>query len=241
MQKMDVVANNIANVNTTGYKKDMVITRSFSEELMKRLDDPGYQFPHEKKVGNVSQGVFVDDVYVDFSSGSLRNTGGPLNLAIVGSGFFAVQTTDGNGNPVEMYTRDGAFTQSVDGTLMTKEGNKVVGLNGDIVLEDGQISINQLGDVYVNDIFIDTIKMVDFEDTHTLRKTKDNLYTTTAESAVTAFAGTIEQGVLENSNVNSVKEMVDIITVSRTYDANQRMITMHDTTLNRAVNDLGRK
>lgn len=241
MQKMDVVANNIANVNTTGYKKDMVVTRSFSEELMRRLDDPGYHFPHDKAVGNVSQGVFVDDVYVDFSNGSLQNTGGSLNLAISGSGFFAVQTMDGNGNPVEMYTRDGAFTRSADGTLMTKEGNKVAGLNGDIVLEDGHITIDQQGGVYVNDNYVDTIKMVDFEDKHTLRKTKDNLYMITPESSESVFSGTVEQGVLENSNVNSVKEMVDIITVSRAYEANQRMITIHDTTLNRAVNDIGRK
>lgn len=241
MQKMDVVANNIANVNTTGYKKDMVVSRAFTEELMKRLDDPGESFRHDVPVGKVSQGVFVDDVYTNFTNGSLYVTGGSLDLGITGSGFFAVNVQDNNGNATEMYTRDGAFTLASDGTLMTKEGNRVVGTSGDIVIPNGTIDIDAAGTVTANGVYVDTIKMTDFDDLHTLRKYGDNLYTTTAESTATAFQGALEQGVLENSNVNTVKEMVDIITVSRSYETNQRLILVHDTVMNRSVNDIARR
>jgi flagellar basal-body rod protein FlgG len=233
---MDVVTDNIANVDTTGHKRDQVVSQSFTEELMKRLHDPGMRMFKDYPVGQVSQGVFVDDIYTDFSPGTFRQTNGTLDLAMDGQGFFCVDV-----NGTEMYTRDGSFTTLPDGTLVTSDGGHVKGQNGDILLPNGYIVIDENARVFVNGQYIDTLQMTDFSDKHTLRKTKDNYYTVTAESEKVPYAGRVEQGYLENSNVSSVKEMVEMITLSRAYETNARMISVHDQTLARAVSDIGRR
>ncbi len=238
MKRMDVVSGNIANVNTTGYKKDNVVTRTFSEELTKQFE---YLNSKEvKSVGKFSTGLFVDDVYTDFTSGGVKVTEGPLDLALSGDGFFVVRVKGDDGKNTEMYTRDGSFTLGSDNTLLTKEGNTVLGQNGPIKIPNGVITIEENGRVMSNGTYVDTLRMTNFEDLHTLRKTKDNLYTTT-ESKQKAFTGKVVQGALEASNVNPVREMVDMITISRNYDANQRVISAYDASLNRSVNDVGRR
>lgn len=242
MKRLDVVTNNIANVDTTGFKKDTVVTQSFSEEMMSRLNDPKYsKLNASEKIGGVSLGVFVDNVFTDFSSGSLKKTSGELDIAISGNGFFAISQKDSNGQTTEKYSRDGSFTLSNTGTLITKSGDIVLGEKGPIKIENGKITIDEDGNVYANDELINKLKLVDFSDKTTLRKTGENLYATTKDSQMTKFSSTVEQGFLETSNVNSVKEMVDMISVSRIYEANQKMVGIHDTILGKAVNELGRK
>jgi len=247
MNRMDVISNNIANVNTGGYKKDKVITQSFTEELMKHITNDNsnssmLRYNNTAPVGRFSLGLFVDDVSVDFSTGSLKYTGGTFDLAVNGDGFFAVNYTNASGQTEERYTRDGAFTLSPERVLMTKDGFPVAGANGgNIVVPDGSISIAQDGSIYVDAEYIDSIKLVDFQDKTFLRKQGGNLYTAPQEAGLIAFRGTVEQGVLELSNVNSVREMVEMIEITRAYEANQRMITTHDQTMQRAVNDIGKK
>ena len=241
MQKMDVVSNNIANSDTAGFKKDTAVVRSFSEELAKRLDDPKYKLiKYNQGIGNMSLGVFVDEVYTDFSPGSLRETNGSLDCAISGEGFFAVNVNE-NGNTVEKYTRDGAFTMDAQNNLRTSEGNYVVGEGGNITIPNGVITIDEHGNIFSNNEFVDKIKMVDFSNKETRRKVGDNLYETIDESEPQDFTGRIIQGRIEQSNVNPVQEMVKMISLARNYEANQKMVQTHDSTLNRAVNDIGRK
>jgi len=241
IRKMDVTADNIANASTNGFKKDRVATRSFTEELLKRLDDPGDKPYHDVPIGRISQGVFIDDIYTDFSSGGFRQTSAPLDLAISGNGFFCVSYADRAGQSSEMYTRDGSFSLGGDGLLLTKEGHPVLGANGMIHIPPGNISITEDGSIFSNDVYIDRLKMTDFTDTHELRKNENNLFTATNRAMQTDFKGSIQAGFLENSNVNSIFEMTDMITTSRVFEANQRMITIHDTILNRVANDIGRK
>jgi len=236
MNRMDVVANNIANVDTTGYKRDQVVAQSFTEELMKRLNDPGLRMFKDYPIGKVSQGVYVNDIYTDFTAGSLKQTAGPLDLAIHGQGFFCVWV-DGE----ELYTRDGSFTLMPDGTLSTTDGGRVQGQSGDIILPNGIIVIDETARVYVNDLYIDTLKLTDFTDKHTLRKDKDNYYRVTPGSVQAPFEGMVSQGFLENSNVNSVREMVEMIALSRAYDTNSRLITIHDQLMGRSANDIARR
>ncbi len=240
MNKMDVVSNNIANADTTGFKKDAVVTRSFTEEFMKKLDDPTDMIT-APRIGKMSLGVFVDDIHTSFNNGTFKKTGGNLDLAITGTGFFAVSVVDKAGNVNEMYTRDGAFSLSTSGMLITKDGNFVSGQNGTISVPNGRISIDEDGNVYSNGEFVDRIKMVDFEDLATLRKVGDNTFDTTEQTQTKPCTAAISTGYLENSNVNPVKEMIDMITVARTYEANQRLVTIHDTTIGRAVNDIARR
>jgi len=244
LNKFDVIADNIANVNTTGHKKDNVITQSFSEELMKRLDDPALnQIRHDISIGRMRLGVFVDTIATDFSTGALSMTGNDFDLAIVGDGYF---TIDDDG--AERYTRDGSFTL-LNGVLTTNGGYPVLGQNGIITLPEGDLAVSETGGVYINGEYIDHLRMVSFDDSRdatangnaTLRKYKNNLYTTTENSQIVPFKGGVQQGALEASNVNPVREMVDMITVNRLYESNQRVITTIDNTLNRAVNDIARR
>ena len=243
MKKLDVISNNIANVNTTGFKRDAIATQSFSEELMKRLNDPGpfsFGFRHAVPIGRITSGVFLDTVFTNFVSGSMVETGNALDLAIQGNGFFAVQVTNAAGSVSELYTRDGNFSLS-NGQLVTSDGAAVVGSNGPITIPDGHISIDEFGNIFANGEFVDTIRIVDFEDRSTLRSTKNNMFATTEDSVFMTAAGRVHQGALEGSNVNSAREMIEMITINRTYEANQRAITIIDNTLNRVVNDIARR
>jgi flagellar basal-body rod protein FlgG len=235
MQRMDIISNNLANADTVGYKRDHVVSHSFSTEMARRLNDPGIRMFRENNIGGISPGVFVDDVFTDFSQGVMRQTGGSLDFAISGGGFFVVDRAG-----EELYTRDGSFT-IFNGMLLTSDGARVQGLNGNITLPHGEIDVDVNGRIFVAGEYIDTLRMVQFTDLHTLRKLEDNLLRTTEDSEMTAFDGQILQGFLEGSNVNSVSEMVHMITISRAYESNARMISMQDETLQRAVNDIARR
>lgn len=235
-KKMDVVSNNLANADTTGFKKDMVVSHSFPEELTKRINDRKNEFPNNANIGRMSPGVYIDEVHTNYIQGALNQTDDPLNMAIQGKGFFAIQTEDGT----EKYTRDGSFVLDPDGRLMTKEGNFVLGQNGIISLEQGDIRIDNTGNIYANDELIDQLRLLEFDNPETLRKVGDNLLERTDESAEVNFEGRIIQGFLEVSNVNVVREMVDMITATRTYEANQKAVHTHDETLGKAVNEIGR-
>jgi len=240
MKRMDVVANNVANVNSTGFKKDSVATQSFAEEFMKRLNDPGLQmFGNAVKIGKMTSGVFVDTVFTNFTSGSITTTGNALDLAIMGDGFFAVEVYSGGGAS-EKYTRDGEFTLA-DGRLVTRDGSGVLGQSGVVTIPDGDITIDERGNIYSNGVFVDTLRVVGFEDNSTLRSVKDTMFETTADSVKKDPQCIIEQTALERSNVNSAREMVDMITVNRAYEANQRSILTIDSTLQRTVNDIANK
>jgi flagellar basal-body rod protein FlgF len=240
MKKMDVVSNNIANLNTGGFKRDVVVSRAFTDEITHRIDDIS-DTKKNPKIGKMSLGVFVDEVVTDFTTGALINTGANLDVAISGQGFFSIQITDKKGNVTEKYSRDGAFTLASDGTLSTKSGGVVLGNEGPIVLNSADVTIDENGNVYSNNELVDTLKLVDIEDVGTLRKFGDNLFETTKDSNVKPFTGTTIQNFLENSNINSVREMIEMITLSRVYETNQKMIGIHDTILAKAVNDIGRK
>jgi flagellar basal-body rod protein FlgG len=226
----------MANVNTTAYKRDHVVSHAFSDEFLYRLNDPGIRmFRHQWPVGTINPGVFVDDVFTAFTQGALQQTGNSLDIAIFGQGFFTVNV-DGE----ELFTRDGAFTL-FNGLLMTACGGRVQGQDGDIILPNGYIVIDERGQIFVNDEHIDTIRMTMFTDLHSLRKMQNNFFRTTEHSEITPFGGTLRQGFLEGSNVNIVAEMVQMITLSRAYETNARMVTIQDNTLQHAVNDIARR
>ena len=235
MQRMDVITNNIANINTTAYRRDHVVSHAFTEQFLYRLHDPDFRILNPIIIGRVSPGLFVDEIFTDWSQGSLQQTHGPLDLAIMGEGFFAV---DVNGEL--LFTRDGSFTLA-HGLLLTSCGGRVQGLGGDITLPNGEISISEQGRIFVNDEYVDTLRLTTFTDLHTLRKLENNFFRTTADSVEAAFTGTVGQGFLEGSNFNIVSEMVQMIALSRAYDTNARMVTMQDATLQQAVNDIARR
>jgi len=120
MEKMDVIANNMSNADTTGYKKDTLVQTAFHEELTKRIDMLGGD-----KIGGMSNGVATSNIRTDFKQGNLKNTGGPLDLALDDAGFFCVNVNTKDGNSKEMYTRNGSFTLDENGNLIDSNKNFV--------------------------------------------------------------------------------------------------------------------
>ncbi len=239
-KKLDVISNDLANVATTAYKKDTTIIASFPQVLASRIDDMQNHTPNNGTIGNMSLGAKVDEVYTNFIQGSVIKTDNMLDVAIQGEGFFAVQTPGG-----VLYTRDGNFSVNQEGQVVTKEGYFVLSQEGiplelgqDFLSNGGTVVIKEAGEVYRGNEFIDTLALIRFEDPKTLTKVNDNLYEAAAPG--TPAPGSFIQGFLEASNVNPVTAMVDMITVSRAYEANQKVIQTQDTLLDKTVNELGR-
>jgi flagellar basal-body rod protein FlgG len=246
MQRIDVVSNNLANVNTTAFKRDAVAAQSFSNQLAHRIDDPAVQgvmrlFGNQRAVGLMNSGVFIDEVFTNFESGGIRHTAGPLDVALTGPGFFVINVINADGSTQEKLSRDGAFTLAADGTLITLNGSRVQGADGDIVIPNGAITIDANGRIYSNGEYVDTLRTLNVGNTESLRKTRGSYWTTTPETEFIAFTGRMEQGFLENSNVSAVREMVELIALHRAYEANSRMVQIHDETLGRAVNEIARR
>lgn len=238
-KRMDIISNDLANVNTVGYKKDVAVVASFPEILTSRLRDSQNQIPNDGAIGTMTFGAKVDGVYTQFVQGSIRQTTSQTDLAIQGDGFFAVNTPAG-----VCYTRDGSFIINNEGMLMTQEGYNVMGENGPIELGEtflekgGQLTIVEDGEISIDGELIDKLQLTTFENKESLTKIADNLYQ--AQGGMVPFTGSVAQGFLEMSNVNSVTAMVDMITVSRAYEANQKVIQTQDSLLGKAVNELGR-
>lgn len=227
-RKLDVVSNNLANANTSGFKKDLMVEEAIEDRKIYKMAE------NTVPIGNLYFGVRPGEVYTDFTPASLTETNNPLDVAIKGNGFFAVNTQNG-----VRYTRDGSFTRSQDGFLVTAEGYRVQGKNGDISLDKGQVTINGNGEIFTDGNLVDTLQIVDFPDMTVLRKEGDNLFSSQGGGNPIATPE-IVTGFLESSNVNSVIEMVDMIDLMREYEANQKVITAMDSTLDKSVNELGR-
>lgn len=240
-KKMDVVSNNLANVNTNGYKKDTVIFEAFPDVLTKRINDTRSQLNPSGVPGQMQLGSDVGEVFTYFTQGQLNKTNNNFDMAIADSdnAFFSVNVTGADGTTKEYYTRDGSFTVRSDGHLVTKDGFEVLGKNGPIVLKNADFSVSPDGTVVQNGAAIDKLAIKEFTDTTTLRKVGTNLLETTADTRERNFSGTVQQGYLELSNVNVVREMVDMISVMRSYEANQKVLQAQDSTLEKAVNEIG--
>lgn len=332
-KRIDVIANNIANVNTTGYKRDVMVTENFPEILISKINggldkdllsrrtggagidsgnsgeaynasttsgffnvetpqgisrsrNIGFKVNEEgflvtpqgnyilgqngrintggagvsidaagqvlaggtavdrlkvsnplNTIGNLSYGIRSSEVKSNFEQGQLHPTENSFDLALRGKGFFTIETPEG-----ERYTRSGDFTKNSEGYLVTKEGYKVLGEAGYIKIDGSNMVVNEKGEVYSDSQLVDKLKLVDFNNYEVLRKEGNGLLRIEegTEAVPEAVTGMIQQGFLEGSNVNSVKEMVEMITMMRTYEANQKMIKIHDELIGKAVNEIAR-
>lgn len=250
MKRLDILANNLANADTTAYKKEGTTSRTFADEMSLRIKDSS-NMGIPKKLGDITYGVHLGQVYTDYSTGNFKVTDNTTDFAIEGNGFFAVAFTDKQGNTSVKYTRDGAFTVNKEGYLVTKDGDYVLNATGAMNGDPGQnnyirldpnaaITVNKLGYVMQNNQIVGTIGMVDVDNYDYLEKYGENLYNLLPGGSRIATDANIEQGTLETSNVNVVNEMVNMITIQRAYEAGQKVITSIDGTLDRAVNNVGK-
>jgi len=240
-RKMETITNNITNAETTGYKKEFNVAHSFDEVLTRRINDthtgtgvPGRESVR-RLVGPLNLGTQVDQLYIDFAQGSMEGTERSTDLALVGDAFFVIQTEDG-----ERYTKAGHFYINNDGYLIDGEGQFLLGNNGPIYVGGLNFTVDTNGNVYTPEGLSDTIRVVSFEDNEQLRRQGSNMYYSLEEPMAAANPYTIAQGFLEMSNVDIGREMVDMLAMYRTYETNQRMITMIDETVGKAVNEIGR-
>jgi flagellar basal-body rod protein FlgG len=261
--RMDRVANNLANVDKTAFKKDETIFKAFPDMIIRRINDDGVgivpigSYDTMPFVGKLATGVEVNEIFTKFDQGSLQRTQNTFDLALEGKGFFTVMTEKG-----ERYTRNGSFTINQDGTLVNHKGYPVLGENGPITVQKNNFIVKENGEIVINGalsdaardvvgadgnsweepIVIDRLKLVDFENIREIKKEGESLYRETEHSgpALPVEKLKVVQGFLEKSNVNVVREMVDMIDVQRSYEANQKCITSADQTLGKLINDVAR-
>lgn len=238
-KRLDVIANNIANSATTGYKQEGVTSQSFDDMLAIKVRD--YSVNKDEIIGTMSLGVKVGEVYTNYSQGSVRSTGNTFDLALDGSGFFTVKVTDTAGNDHIRYTRAGNFTMTQEGYITDADGNRLQSEAGDLIVPtDAEIVFDQDGSVYADGELIDKVLIKDFEDYNYLKKYADTMYEPVDGATEIEATGSLLQGWLEQSNVNVVKEMTQMIAITRAYEANQKIVQTMDSTLDQAVNSVGR-
>jgi flagellar basal-body rod protein FlgF len=220
----EVLANNLANVSTSGFKRDDLL-----------ILPAGTPAP-SGTVALPTGGQATVTPWTDFSQGPIRQTGRDLDVALQGPGFLVVETSAG-----ERYTRAGALDVSPAGFLVTSTGLNVLGQKGPIAVRSGGVSIDFQGEVQDGGRTVDTLRIVEFPSTAQLLKEGGGLLAATDPGAATpATSAQVISGSLEGANVNSVEAMVNIIEVLRTYESYQRAIQAIDEVDRLAANDLGR-
>ena len=239
-KRLDVIANNIANAATTGYKQEGVTSQSFDDMLAIKVRDHAVGRKSEV-IGSMTLGVKVGEVYTNHTQGSIRPTENTYDLALDGSGFFTMKVTDATGNDHIRYTRAGNFTVTQEGYVTDSDGNRLQSEAGDLLVPMGaSIVFDSAGAVYANGELIDQLKITDFEDYSYLKKYADTMYEAVEGATEIPTQGQVLQGFLEQSNVNVVKEMTQMIAITRAYEANQKVLKAMDSTMDQAVNSVGR-
>lgn len=241
--RMDVLTNNLANADTIGYKKEGATAQSFDAVLVDKIKDSSEYVRLARRIGQANPGVKVGEGYVDWSQGPLQVTGNTYDFALGGKGFFTIEFTNKAGETSTLYTRDGNFDVTKDGYLVTTDGDYVLGSNGQHIKVDPNfpIVVDELGNISQNDNLLAKLKITDFEDYNYLEHYGENYYTPVeGATAIDATDCSVNQGYLEVSNISVVSEMVEMITVSRQYEANQKVIQTMDSSLEIAANQLGK-
>ncbi len=226
---LEVLANNLANLNTTGFKGDETFFRLYNHAVGES------QMPLDQAIND---STVVQGTVVNFQGGPLATTGRDLDVAIEGPGFFAVETPAGL-----RYTRNGHFEVNSQGRLVTSQGFEVQGKGGSISLPPGKVNISQIGDIEVNGTTAGSLKIVDFADKTQLEKMGHSLFQ--ARNAGTqeqeARGTLLRQGTLEQSNINPVQQMMLMINMMRQFEGLQKAVNTVMNTLNeRSVNQVGR-
>lgn len=261
-RRTEMLTNNIANVNTPGYKVDQGSLRSFPEMLMQRLE--GVQSPAKNggnlrttnRIGGLHTGVYMQETIPLFKQGDIRETGLSTDVALLdvhlpinpetnkpGSLFFTVQNANGD----VRYTRNGNFTIDSAGYVTTNEGFYVLDENGNrIALEHDQFDVTADGSILVSGIAQTRLGIAFSENPLNLMKEGNGLYRTNdgAELPNATANGqvsyTLKQGFIEGSNVDVTQAMSEMMTAFRAFEANQKVLQAYDKSMDKAVNEIGR-
>ncbi len=243
--RLEVLSNNLANINTIGYKEDRAVFSNYipgdqnrntsTDPDMLDSEDPLTLFPYLESNSQVQ----FQGTKTSFEQGTLRQTENTLDFAIFGSGFFCVEDGDGN----LKYSRKGNFSINEDGALVTQDGLKVLGKNGgEITLTGRSISVDEEGNISSDGSQIGIIKIIDFDKPYSLIKEGDSLFSPANETVreIDAEEYQLKQGYTELSNVDPIKVMTEMIEVHRAFESYQRVIKTMDETVSNSLNSIGR-
>ncbi len=226
--RLESYANNLANVNTVGFKADQPVFRFDTPVISSGTAD-----------GNtvrLSPYALPLEYVTNFEPGPLVQTGGSTDVAIVGKGFLEVQTPEGL-----QYTRNGSLTINADGVLSNSEGWPIMGQGGEISIDGGKMEISEEGEVIVDGDVVGVLKLVDFNDPSKLKKTANSLFKAEGTEAgmIEAQGSRFIQGSLESSNVDAIRTMTEIIETLRVFETYQKVIRSADEATAKTVNEIG--
>ena len=248
--KVDTIANNVANANTPGFKRDRLVFKEYLTALEKGIDNidlPGKEWAPEdfyRSQGGEKAYVKIAASFTIFEQGPLTPTGNPLDIGIDGQGFLRILTPNGI-----RYTRRGSLSLSSDGQLVTDKGHRVLGLPGGgqavaeegvIRLRPGKVAINHQGEVFIDGDPVARLSLVEFKDIAALRKEGEGLFINRDDNNIgpDEAKSKIHQGFIEQSNVNAVGEMSELIKANRHFESIQRAIKNYDYISGKAVNEI---
>ena len=221
-RKLNVISNNMANVTTPGFKSDTFTQKSFKDELMYRTGNLYKNDP--QPIGTMTWKVVADGNVTDYTEGGFSTTESPLDVCIIGSGFFQIDT--GNGM---VYTRDGSFSLDDEGYLYLSGVGRVQGENGSIRLSTDQIAIDSDGTIVDQNTgaSLGKLNLVDFTDYQTqLAKSTNNVFTATVQPQ--QAQASVRQKALEDSNVDAISEMTDMMSSQRALQSAAQVLSMYD-------------
>lgn len=235
-KRLDVVSNNLANATTTGYKKEGLTTQSFKDVYGIKVKDETVGYINQK-IGTLNLGAKVGESYRSWDQGSIQETGNTFDFALSGDGLFSISFTNKAGETSTLYTRDGSFQMNQEGYLVTKDGDYVLGESGPIQLptDFDELTVEESGEIYADGEYIDTFAIVDFEDYDYIEAYGENLYRAVDGATQQEATATVNQGYLEASNINVVTEMVDMISIARDFESNQKIMNTIDDMLSKMV------
>ena len=240
-RRVDVLANNLANSSTTGFKAEGATSEAFHDVLAYKIKDTSEPFA-ARSLGDMNLGVKIGETYTDYSEGSFVTTNNDYDMALAGKGFFAIEFTSKNGEVSTKYTRAGDFIVNTAGELVNRNGDYVLDTEGNHIKLDplADVGVGLDGTLYQNGNEVAKIQIQDFEDYNYLKKYGETYFEPVEGATLIDSTASVYNGMIEASNVQTVKEMVNLINYQRAYETNQKMIQAHNETLDIAVNQLGK-
>lgn len=240
MHRQDVTANNLANVETAGFKRDLV---SFMEREPEAVASGRFDLSHQL-MDQLGGNAWVAPSRADFSQGALQRTDSPLDLAIDGEGFFVVQGEQ-DGDPVQRLTRDGRLKVDPAGRLTTSTGDRPLldDQNEPILVDPAlPVHVNEYGQVTQDGAAVGQLRLAQVDDPGALKSLGEGMYEADPDTLANAgqAEGLVRQGYVEGSNVDPIREMLQMIEAARSVSHHGTMMSYHDTLMDRAVNVLGR-
>jgi len=226
VKTQEITANNLANASAPGFKQDKLFIKELSRAQAKA-------YPRKSDW----ETPMIDQVYTEYEQGMLDKTDNPLDLAIEGGGFFTLALEDGT----TVLSRNGSFTIDQSGYLVNPEGHRVLGDGGPINVGEGSVSVGETGQIEVDNSPVGNIRIANIDDKTTLKKIGDSEFQVPEGiDLISAVNFTIKQGYLESSNVNVIKEMVNMVASYRNFESDAQALKAQDDSLEKLINNVGR-